>query len=112
MDAQRAEEGSEDVALLSVEVHLEGAHVLHGAKRGLAVAGLEVVVVLGDVADEVDGPALVGTERDVGLIVEEIGAVFSFRLQRPQEIAVGLIAQAVAHGKFLVAITQKGTAAQ
>ena len=48
-----AEQRAEDIALLTVEVHLEGLHVLHRAKRCLAVCGLEVIVVFRDVADDV-----------------------------------------------------------
>ena len=69
-------------------------------------------MVFRDVAYEVDVPALVGGEGDVGLIVQEVGLVFTFRLQRPQQVAVGLVAQSVTHGEFLVAVAQEGAAAQ
>ena len=75
-----AKQRAEDVALLTVEVHLEGLHVLHRAKRCLAVCGLEVIVVFRDVADDVQRPPLVRLVSDVRLVVEEVGAIFAFRL--------------------------------
>ena len=94
------EECAEDIALLTVKIHLEGLHVLHGAKRCLAVCGLEVIVVFRDVANDVQRPALVGLIGDIGLVVEEVRAVFTFRLQRAQQIACRLVAQAVRHGEL------------
>ena len=95
-DVERAKEGAEQVALPTVEIDAEGLHVLHRAKLGLAVFGLEVVVVVRNVADEVDGPALVGLPGQVGLVVEEVRIVFALGLQRAQQVAVGLVAQSVA----------------
>ena len=94
------EERAENVALFSVEVHLKGSYVLHRTKRGLAVRGLEVVVVLRDVADNIQRPPLVGLVGDVGLIVQEVRSVFAFSLQRAQQIACRLIAQSMRHGEF------------
>ena len=94
-----AEVGAEDVALLSVEVDLERLHVLHRAEVRLPVLGVEVVMVAGDVTDEVDGPAAAGRPAHVCLVVPEAGVVLARRLQGAQQVAVGLVAQAVAHGE-------------
>ena len=101
-DAHGAEEGAEEVFLLSVEVDAEGPHVFLRSELGLAVLGCEVVVVVGDVADEVDGPPLVGFEAEVGLVVEEVGLVLALGLERPEEILGGLVAYAVGPCKLLV----------
>ena len=68
---------------------------------GLPVFGDEVVVILRDVADEVKCPSAVGLITEVGLVVEEVGAVFTFCLKRAEKVAVGLVAYAVAPSQRL-----------
>ena len=111
-DGERAEIGAEDILLLTVKVDLERLHVLQRSEGGLAVGGLEVVVVFRDVADEVNGPSLVGMITQIGLIVEEVGLVFALGLQGSQQIAVGLVADGVAHRELLVAVAGIGGSAE
>ena len=47
---------AEPIALLAVEVDAEGLGVEHCAETRLAVAGAEVVAVVGDVAQQVERP--------------------------------------------------------
>ena len=67
--------------LPSSEVHLELLYILHGAERGGAVAGCEVVSVARNVTDETC--IQVGCDAPVEecLVVEKIGVVFSFCVQ-------------------------------
>ena len=44
--------------------------VFRRAETGLAVGRLEVIVVYGYVAEEINAPAVVGFDRDVSLVVE------------------------------------------
>ena len=101
-DAQGTKESAENILLLSVKIDAEGLDILHRTERGLAVFGLEVVVVVGDVAYEVDAPPLVGPPVEIGLIVEKVGLVLTVGLQCAQEIAVGLVAQTVEPAHLLV----------
>ena len=80
-EGKGGEEGAEEVFLLSVEVDAEGAYVLHGSEACFAVGGCEVVVVVGDVGDEVELPSRVGGVAQIGLIVEEGGSVFAVCLE-------------------------------
>ena len=91
------------VFFLSVEIDLVFAHVFGCAEGGGAVLGHEVVVVHGDVADEIEGPSLVGTPGDVGLVVEVTGFVLTFFVHRAEQVGGGFIANAVNHREFFVA---------
>ena len=66
------------------------------AELCLAVGGFEVVMVYGYVAEKAYCPSLVWLVGEKTLVVEVVGFIFSFRLQRAEHIAVGLIAHAVA----------------
>ena len=105
-EAEGAEEGAEEVALLSVEVYAEVLHVLHRAEAGLAAGGLEAVVVLADVGDGVHGPVLGGRPAGVGLVVQESRLVLALGLQAAQHVLVGLVAHAVAEGDLPVAVAR------
>ena len=87
-----AEIGAEEILLLSVEIYLEGLGVHHRSEACLAVLRFEVVVVVGDVAYHVEAPAAVGVPGQVGLIVQEVGAVFAVGVHGAEQIAGGLVA--------------------
>ena len=80
-DSQRAEKGTKEVFFLSVEIYLECLYVFHCSERGLAVFGLEIVVVLGDVSNKVNLPSFVGLIVEIRLVIEEVRFVFSRRFQ-------------------------------
>ena len=94
-ERERPEVGEETVFLLPVEVDAEALHVFQRAERRLAVLRYEVVVVVGDVAYQVHLPQLRRLVVQISLVVEKVGPVFPVLLQAPQQIAVGLVAQAV-----------------
>ena len=109
---ERAEIGAEQVFFFTIEIHFECLYVLQGSERGLAVVRLEIVVVVRDVADEVDGPTFVGRETQIGLIVKEIRIVFAFLLKRTEQIACGLVAHARQPRKPPRSDSEIGTATQ
>ena len=51
---ERAEQCAEDVALLSVKIDFEVLDILHCSERCLAVRGLEIVVVLRNITNEIN----------------------------------------------------------
>ena len=95
-DAQRAEECAEEVFLFAVEIHLERLDILHRSEVCLSVFWLEVVVVVRDVPDEVDGPSLIWLVTQICLVVYECRVVFSLCLERAEQILVGFVSHAVA----------------
>ena len=58
---------------------------------------VKLVSVFRDVAQEVESPAAIGLEGDIGLIVNEVRVVLAFFLKRSEQIAVGLVAKSVSH---------------
>ena len=100
-----AEEGAEEVALLSVEIYFEALHVLQRAEFRLAAGWLEVVSVLADVAYAVDGPVLARCPAGISLVVEESWLVFALGLQASQHILIGLVSYSIAEGEALVAVS-------
>ena len=62
-------------------------------------------MILGYVTHQLQSPALVRLIREISLIIQEIRIILALRLKRTEQIAVGLIAQAVAPREFLVAHT-------
>ena len=97
-EGKGTEHGAEEVLLLTVEIDAEALDILHGAEVGLAVLGLEAVVVARDIADDIERPLIGGPPREVGLIVDEVGVVLAAGLQRTHEITVGLVAEALREG--------------
>ncbi len=77
------EERAELVLLLSVEIDFEGLGIVHRAEFRFSVFRLKVVVIVGVVAQYVEAPSPVGPPGEVGLIVKEVGAVFSVGVGRP-----------------------------
>ena len=100
-----SEERLELVFLLAVEIDLEALHVLKRSELGLTVSGLEVVVVAIDIDDSVEGPVLCWCPAEIRLIIEEVGLVLAFRLEAAQHVLVGLVAQSIAEGELLLAVT-------
>ena len=94
-DAEGSEVGEEAVFFLSVKEHLEALHVLHRSESGLAVGWLEVVMIIRDVADEVQFPALVGLIAQICLVVEIVWLILALGLHGAQEIGGGLVSYAV-----------------
>ena len=78
---RRTEYRAEEVLLLTVEVHAERLYVLHRSEARLAVLRHKVVVVLGDVSNHVECPVAGRRPREIGLIVEEAGTIFTLRFQ-------------------------------
>ena len=77
-----SEHGAEDILFLTIEIDLKRLNVFHRSKACLTVLWLEIVVVFRDVTDDVNAPSLVWLPADIGLIVKEIGSVFSSSFQR------------------------------
>ena len=112
-DGEVAKIGAEEVFLPTVEVHHERHHVLLCTVVGGAVMGCEVIVVVGDVSDEVDGPALVGLVAQVGLVVEERRVVLRVDVAlRGEQEARGLVAHAVQPRQLLRTDAQIGACSQ
>ena len=73
----------------------------------------EVIMVVGDIADEVDGPALVGPIAQIGLIVEERRIVLCIDVAlRGEQEASCLVAHAVEPREILRADAQIGAGSQ
>ena len=102
-DAHRAEISPEAVLLLTVEIDFERLHVFERAEGSLAALGLESIVVVRDVADDVEAPQLVGPPVEIGLVVEEVWFVLTVGLHRAEEILRSLVAQAVGPREVLTA---------
>lgn len=94
-DAECTEVGEETVFFLSVEIDSETLYVLLGSECCLSVVGNKVVMVVGDISDEIYLPSLVGTIAQVCLVVEEIRLVFGLCIGGSQQITISLIAYAV-----------------
>ena len=94
-DAERTEVGEETVFLLSVKIDSETLYVLLGSECCLSVVRKKVVMVVGDISDEIYLPSLVGTIAQVCLVVEEIRLVLGLCVGGSQQVTVGLIAYAV-----------------
>ena len=94
-DAERTEVGEETVFLLSVKIDSETLYVLLGSECCLSVVRNKVVMVVGDISDEIYLPSLVGTIAQVCLVVEEIRLVLGLCVGGSQQVTVGLIAYAV-----------------
>ena len=108
----RTEIGAEYILLLSVKIYTERLYVFACSESCLAVFGIEVVVVVRDVAQYVYLPTLVGLEREVCLIVDESGSVLAFGVERSKQIACCLVSHAIAPCKLLVAIAHINAVAQ
>ena len=102
-DRGRTEKGAKLVLLLTIKIDLEGFGILHRAEMRFAVGGHEVVVVVGDIADDVKRPTIVGTPRKVSLIVQKIGAVFAIDICRTEEVTRGLVAHGGHEADLLIA---------
>ena len=108
-DAHGAKISLKAVFLLSVEIDFERFHVFERAEGRLAALRLEGIVVVRDVADDVETPQLVGTPVEIGLIVEEVRFVLAVGLHRTEEILCRLIAQSVGPREVLTAQSHIGT---
>ena len=89
----RAEERSESVLLLAVEIDLERFGIFHRAELRFALLGHEVVAVVTNVAEHVERPPLVGPPREERLPVDKVRAVFGICVERAEQVARGLVAQ-------------------
>ena len=108
-DVCRSEISAEHILLVAVEVDAERLYVFHRSELRFSVDGLEVVVVDGDVAKHLYRPPLVGLPREVSLIVEEVGVVFTLGIHGTQQVPVGLVAQAIAPSHLFVGHAYVGT---
>ena len=79
-DAHGAKISLEAVFLLSVEIDFKRFHVFERAEGRFAALWLKRIVVVRDVADDVETPQLVGTPVEIGLIVEEVRFVLAVGL--------------------------------
>ena len=107
-DRECSEISTENVLFLSVKIDLERFHILHSTETCLAVLRFEVVVVVCYVTDEVNRPTTTGCPAQICLVVNESRTVLARCLQRAQQIAVRLIAQAVTHGEILITCSYIG----
>ena len=106
LQRHRAEERAEEVALLTVKIHLEGFQVLLCAECRLPVLGVEVILRLRYVADEVQLPPLVGPPRQVCLPVNEARVILARGVKGLQQCLRLLVSHAVGPREFLVAEAQ------
>ncbi len=76
-DANSAEKGAEQILLLTVEIDLERLDICQCTKARLAVFGLEVVMVIRDISDEINCPSIIGFVTDICLIIKKVRMILS-----------------------------------
>ena len=77
-----AEKCAKRITLLSIEINLERTRIKHRTIARFAVVGDEIIVIVCHIPQHVERPLLRRSPRHHQLIVEEVRAVFSFRVER------------------------------
>ena len=77
-----AEKYAKRITLLSIEINLERTRIKHRTIARFAVVGDEIIVIVRHIPQHIKRPLLGWSPRHHQLIVEEIRAVFSFRVER------------------------------
>ena len=81
-DAGCAEEGTEHILFLAVEIHLERFDIRQRTEFGFTVFRFEVIMVLRDVTDEIYHPSVVWFITDICLIINKTWPVLSSCFER------------------------------
>ena len=79
-DVQRTEICAEQVLLPSVEIHAERLHILHRTELRLTVLRIKLIMIIGNITNQLDTPSLVGLIGEVGLVIEEVRLILTLRL--------------------------------
>ena len=111
-DADTTEVGRKQILFFTIEVNLKVKRVVRSSISRRPTLRNERVTTVVYITYHADFPMLVGCISHISLIIKVVGLIFSFAIERAEQIAIGLIPYTIKPSQALCGKTYIGISPQ